>query len=63
MILVITIIMITVQSTPTIAPIMAALLLLSQDSQAVVHNYKNNVCKNVSLHIKYVCNYVPSITY
>ena len=47
MILVITIIMITVQSTPTIAPNMAALLLLSQDSQAVVHHYKNNVCKNV----------------
>ena len=39
--------MITVQSTPTIAPIMTALLLLSQDSQAVVHNYKNNLCKNV----------------
>ena len=29
----ITIIMITVQITPTIAPIMASLLLLSQDSQ------------------------------
>ena len=33
MILVITIIMITVQSTPTIAPIMASSLLQSQDSQ------------------------------
>ena len=55
--------MITVQSTPTIAPIIAALLLLSQDSQTVYssHNYKNKVCKNV--HIKYVCSYVPSITY
>ena len=33
MILVITIIMITVQITPIIDPIMASLLLLSQDSQ------------------------------
>ena len=34
--------MITVQSTPTIAPMMAALLLLSQDS-AVGHD--NTTCK------------------
>ena len=49
--------MITVQTTPTIAPIMAALLLLSQDPQAVVHNYKNNVCKNVHIS-SYVCSYI-----
>ena len=40
MILVITIIMIIAQSTPTIAPVKAPLLLLSQGAQPVVYNYK-----------------------
>ena len=44
--------MITVQTIPTIAPIMAALLLLSHDSQAVVHDNKNNVFKNVHSYIR-----------
>ena len=41
MILVITIIMITVQIAPTITPMMAALLLLSQDSTV---GHDNTTC-------------------
>ena len=39
MILVITIIMITIQTTPTIAPMMAVLLLLLTQSQPIFHSY------------------------
>ena len=51
MILVITIIMITVQTTPTIAPIKAPLLLLlSQGSQAIVHSYKTIMHASMHIH-------------
>ena len=45
MILVITIIMIIAQSTATIAPVKAPLLLLSEGAQSVVYNYIN-LCKH-----------------
>ena len=60
MTLMITIIMITVHTTPiivpTTAPIMASLLLLSQESQAVVHNYK--IMYTRTYISSYVCSYI-----
>ena len=50
--------MITVQSTPTIAPIIAAMLLLSQDSQTVVHTIIKIMYARMYILSMYVATYL-----